>query len=79
MKINLIFFTLSTGRSMGVFIGGLSWHFGRKWASGAHLSGRLASYGGRAAKFCGRTEFGHWIPCAPIFLDILAKRNLKRR
>jgi hypothetical protein len=30
-------------------------------------------------KFRGRTDFGHWIPCAPTFLDMLAKQNLKMR
>jgi hypothetical protein len=29
------------------------------------------------AKFPGRTDFGHWMPCAQTFLDTLAKRSLK--
>jgi hypothetical protein len=33
-KLNLTFFTLSTGRSTGVFIGWWSWCFDRKWDSG---------------------------------------------
>jgi hypothetical protein len=30
-------------------------------------------------KFCGRTDFGHWISHAPTFLDMLPKRSLKWR
>jgi hypothetical protein len=29
--------------------------------------------------FHGRTNFQHWIPYVPTFLDMLAKRNFKRR
>jgi hypothetical protein len=45
-KLNLTFSTLSTERSMGVFIRGLSLCFGWKWGSGGgggHLSGQSAS------------------------------------
>jgi hypothetical protein len=33
----------------------------------------------RAAIFPGCTNFGHWMPRAPTFLDTLAKWSLKRR
>jgi hypothetical protein len=36
-KLNLTFFTLSVGGSMGVFIGGLNWCFAQKWGSGGPL------------------------------------------
>jgi hypothetical protein len=42
----------------------------------------LTCQAGRPAsmvKFHCRTDFGHWIPRALTFLDMLAKRNLKRR
>jgi hypothetical protein len=42
------------------------------------LSGWPASYGGQAAKFRGRTNFGHWMPRALTFLDMLEKWNFKR-
>jgi hypothetical protein len=51
-KLNLIFFTLSARRSRGVFIGGLSWYFRRKWGSGGPLVkpvGHLGWLGGQVS------------------------------
>jgi hypothetical protein len=31
------------------------------------------------AKLLGHTDFGHWMPHAPTFVDTLAKWSLKRR
>jgi hypothetical protein len=72
-KLNLTFFTPFAGRSMGVFIGGLSQCFGWKWGLRAHFSSCPTSMGGWAAKFLGHTNFGHHRPTPPIFLDTCMK------
>jgi hypothetical protein len=52
---------------VGVFIGGEVGALGKSGARGAHLSGRPAISGGRAAKFHGRTD----IPTSdPLLTDL---------
>jgi hypothetical protein len=77
-KLNLTFFTPFYREEYGGIYRGVKSVPWSKVGLGGPLV-RPASYGGRAAKFPGRAEFEHWMPCAPTFLDTLAKWSLKRR
>jgi hypothetical protein len=66
MKLNLTFVTLFTGRSMGVFIGGLSQCFGRRWGSGATCrAGQPARVDGRPS-FLTTLTLGIGCPCTDL-------------
>jgi hypothetical protein len=67
MKLNLTFFTPSTGRDMGVFIGGEE-DLHRK------LEAVWSTWTVGWPTFSAFTDFGHHRPTPPISLDTCMKR-----